>query len=193
MKISHDAMDIGLWGDFGLRVFDLSSGKPVETLRIRKKNQITNEGRTALLMLMTPGQYNDPGVDSGIQVENRIWSLGVGTDATPATVSDTESSMLANLKWISSFFYPTPGLFECQVIATPPNTFHLSISKTLPQTSSADTYTLTEAGIFTRGDADDPTAPGNRSLYARQTHSPIIKTDNMTIQYDWLLGITIQS
>lgn len=188
-------MNIALWGDFGLQVFDHSSGIPRRILRIRKKNQITNQGRIALLALMRPGPYAtaSPGdtVEIEVQRENRIWSLAVGTNTTPPTINDDDATM--SIAWISSFFYPAGGGgSECQVISTPPNSYYLSISKTLP-TTEANGNTLAEAGIFTRGDDDDPLITVGYSLYARQTHSPIIKTSSLTIQYDWQLGITIQS
>jgi len=166
--------NVGLRGDFGMQVFDVSSGTPRRTLRIQKKNQITNDGRTALLNLMGIGDSAAP-VWTDVQRDKRIWSLSVGTNATPPVVTDTLATMTA--VWNDSFTFPT----ECQIVATPPNTYYLSISKTLPAVSAADGSTLAEAGILTY----------DNSLYARQIHSPILKTSTMTIQYDWQLGITI--
>ncbi len=187
------AENAALWGDFGLQVFDHSTGVPQRKLRIRKKNQITNQGRIALLNLMRPGPYAtaaDP-TDAAVQLENRVWSLAVGTNNTPPTINDDDTTM--SQAWISSFFFPVPsGGSECTIVATPPNSYYLSVSKTLA-TGDANGYTLTEAGIFTRGDNDNPSSAVGQSLYARQIHSPIIKTSSMSIQYDWQLGITIQS
>jgi hypothetical protein len=179
-------MDVGLWGDFGMQVFDVSSGTPQRILRIRKKNQITNDGRTALLNLMgvggTAGTPDDAAVIT--QRENRIWSLAVGTNPTAPTVTDDLLTM--TVVWNSAFSFPS----ECSIVATPPSSFYLDISKTLG-VGSANGSTLTEAGILTRGDDDDPASSTTKSLYARQIHSPILKTATMTIQYDWQLGITI--
>ena len=166
--------DVGLRGDFGMQVFDVSSGTPRRILRIRKKNQITNDGRTALLNLMGIGDSAAP-LWTEVQRDKRIWSLSVGTNPTPPAITDTLAVMSA--VWNSSFTFPA----ECQIVATPPNTYYLAISKTLPAVSSADGSTLAEAGILTY----------DNSLYARQIHSPILKTSTMTIQYDWQLGITI--
>ncbi len=177
-------MDAALWGDFGMQVFDVSSGTPRRILRIRKKNQITNDGRSALLNLMGIGDATLPIPWATVQSENRIWSLSVGTNATPPTVADDAATM-ADV-WSSQFVFPA----ECQIITSPPNNYYLAISKSLA-IGDANGNTLAEAGIFTRGDADDPGISVGKSLYARQIHSPIIKTSSMTIQYDWQLGITI--
>ncbi len=173
--------DAGLWGDFGMQVFDHRTGVPKRILRIRKKNQITNGGREALLNLL--------GIGNGasyltVQEENKLWSLSVGTNTTPPTVTDTTAVM--SVVWADRFIFPA----ECQIVATPPNSYYLAISKALG-TTEANGSTLTEAGIFTRGDNDDATLSTNKTLYARQIHSPILKTSTMTIQYDWQLGITI--
>lgn len=166
--------NVGLWGDFGMQVFDVSGETPRRMLRIRKKNQITNDGRTALLNLMGIGDSAAP-LWTDVQRDNRIWSLSVGTNPTPPVVVDTLSVM--SVVWNDSFTFPA----ECQIVATPPNTYYLAISKTLPAVSAADGNTLSEAGILTY----------DNSLYARQIHSPILKTSTMTIQYDWQIGITI--
>jgi len=185
-------MDVGLWGDFGMQVFDVSSGTPKRILRIRKKNQITNDGRTALLSLLGTGEPGTPPETSTsspttadlVRRENQVWSISVGTNPTAPTVSDTIATLTE--VWNSPFTFPA----ECAIVATPPNSFYLSISKTLA-VGDANEETLTEAGILTRGNNDTPASSTTKALYARQIHSPILKTDTMTIQYDWQLGITI--
>jgi hypothetical protein len=183
MKI-QETVQIALWGNFGLQVFDHSSGTPRRILRVRKKNQITNEGRIALLNLLGAGDQT--GWEDTL-LENRVWSLGAGTNGTPPTIDDDRDTM--SLVWISKFAFNSG---ECQVVASPPNSYYLSISKILPQ-GDAIGDVLQEAGVFTRGLNDDPSVVAAQSLYARQQHSPVTKTGNMTIQYDWQLGITIQS
>jgi len=181
----------GLWGDFGIQVFDVSSGTPKRILRVRKRNQITNSGRAALLALMGSGETGTPPTTGTAPTvgdldrrENQIWSLAVGTNATTPTVTDELSNM--TVVWNDPFSFDS----ECTIVSTPPNSYYLSISKTLG-TSSANGSTLVEAGILTRGDDDDPASSTTKALYARQVHTPIEKTATMTVQYDWQLGITI--
>jgi hypothetical protein len=166
---------IALFGNFGLRVLDLN-GNTIQ--RIQKRNQITNQGRNAVLSLLFPGNAG------AVQETYRIWSLTAGTNNTAPTILDNLASMTP--VWSSSF---VGG--ECAVVENLPNDFYLQITKTLPDTD-ANGYALTEAGIFTRGDNNNPNLATNKLLYARQIHPVINKTATMTIQYDWQLGITIQ-
>lgn len=172
---------VGLYGDFKLRVFDHSEKEPRLVFRWAKKNQITNEGRVALLTLMCPF-----GIPDGQSI-NRIWSFAVGTNAVPPTVDNTVSTMTSVFTSVLAF-----GGGECTIVAVPPNSYYLAISKTLTS-ADANGSTLVEAGIFTRGDNDVPASAAGRKLYARQVHTPIEKVASMTVQYDWQLGITIQS
>lgn len=172
---------LALYGNFQMQVFDHSSGSPRRIFRWQKRNQITNQGRTALLVLMCPD-----GVPDG-QLINSIWSFEAGTNATPPTVDDDETTMTS--VWTSNLNFSSG---ECTVVTTPPDDFHLAISKTLGL-SEGNGSTLQEAGIYTRGDNLDPLISVGRKLYARQVHSPIPKVATMTVQYDWQLGLTIQS
>jgi hypothetical protein len=169
------ARNIALFGNFGLRVFDLAGNK---LMSIQKKNQITNQGRNAVLSLLFPGNAG------AVQETYRIWSLSAGTNNTAPTILDNLAAM--HPVWSSAFIGG-----ECTVVENLPNDFYLQITKTLPDTD-ANGYTLTEAGIFTRGNNDDPDISTTKLLYARQIHPSIIKNATMTIQYDWQLGITIQ-
>jgi hypothetical protein len=172
---------LALYGDFGMRVFDHRSGFPVQVLHWRKRNQITNQGRLAQLTLMCPA------ADLVGQTLNRIWSLSVGTNAIPPSIDDDDTTM--TIAWTSALDY---GAGECTIVATPPNSYYLAISKTLGL-GDANGSTLSEAGIFTRGNNNDPAVAVGRKLYARQVHSPVLKTLTMTVLYEWQLGVTIQS
>ena len=180
---------VKLFGNFGLKVYDHSLGVPQLKLRIRKKNQVTNQGRSVLLNLFCPSTNStDPEQD-------QLWVLAAGSNSTPAAATDNDSTM--TIEWQDSFYtipvgaYPPPVSTEAQVIANPPSDFYIQVTKTMPKDAIPNT-TLTEAGIFTRGTADDWTTSTGRKLYARKTHTPIEKTGDMTIEYRWQLGITIQ-
>jgi len=172
-----------LFGIFDIRVYEHRDGVKQQLRHIHKRNQITNQGREALLDLMRP-ETNDPVTPDVLQRESKIRSLSVGTNATPPTINDDDSTMVQ--VWKGEF-----ALTECQVVVVPPDIFLLQVSKTLPTTAAVG-QVLTEAGIFTRGTDDDPNLATGRRLYARQVHPPIIKSGTMTIEYDWKLGITIQ-
>jgi hypothetical protein len=166
-----------LYGRFGMTVYDVKSGQPRVLRRIQKKNQIVNDGREVMLQLL--GQLG-----TGIlPVENQVWSLSAGTGGVPPIITDTQ---LYFPVWTGAF---TP--LEVAVVALPPSTFEVQVTKTM-LTTDANGNTLQEAGIFTRGDNDDPSLAGNRKMYCRQTHPPILKLVTMQIVYDWRLGITVE-
>ena len=174
-----------LFGIFDMTVYDLKDGTRKRFRHIHKRNQITNQGRESLLDLQRP-ETNNPGAPDELQRQSKIWSLSVGTNPTPPTLNDDDTTMLQ--VWRGEF----SPLSECQVVVIPPDQYLLQIGKILPEAAAVG-QVLTEAGIFTRGDQDDPYASAGRRLYARQVHPPINKTGTMTIEYDWKLGISIQN
>lgn len=166
-----------LYGRFGMTVYEVKDGQTRVLRRIQKKNQIVNNGREAMLLLL--GQLGTAVPPN----ESQIWSLSAGTGGIPPQITDIG---LATAVW-TSVFVP----LEVSIVALAPSTFEVQTTKTLP-TTDANGSTLQEAGIFTRGDNDDPSLAGNRKLYCRQTHPPILKTSSIQIVYDWRLGVTVE-
>ena len=178
---------LGLYGDFGVRFFDEKTQETV--FKCEKRNQITNEGRDAILELL----FQDPAGTASQQDPgyNQLWSLSVGTGILPPTVADTG---LVSPVFSSAFNFAGGELTK---VTLPPTTYELVINKTIPSGTLADGTEVAEAGIFTRGNADDPGA-GNwedisyRRMYARQVHPAIVITATLAITYEWRLGVTIQ-
>jgi len=166
-----------LYGRFSMTIYDVKNDQRKIVRRIQKKNQVVNDGREVMLQLL--GQL---GVGI-LPAENQIWSLSAGTGGIPPVITDTQLHFPV---WTGAF---TP--LEVAVVALPPSTFEVQVTKTIPVTD-ANGLTLQEAGIFTRGDNDDPALAGNRRMYCRQTHPPILKSNTMQIVYDWRLGITVE-
>ena len=172
---------LGLYGEMTVTVYDVKRGKTVQLYRIVKKNQITNIGRQIVLELLT--QYSAGSIYQQNPEYNNIWSLSVGTDSTPPTLGDTG---LGAAVWSGEF---SLGAGERALDLV---NFEVNITKEVPA-GQATGSTITEAGLFTRGDNDDPGLATYRRLYARQVHPGIIKTATMFITYDWRLGVTIQT
>ena len=178
---------VGLYGNFGFQAYDVNKKRMV--LACRKKNQITNAGREALLELL----FQDPAgtVPQQNPNYNQIWSLSIGTGTLPPTLADTQ---LVSPVYTSALNFAGGELVK-SVLA--PTTYELVISKTIPAGTLADGTEVTEAGIFTRGSADGPgvgtwESITYRRMYARQAHPVITITSALAITYEWRLGITIQ-
>lgn len=182
---------LSLYGHFGMKVYDVKNGKKTLLRQITKRNQITNTGRLIVLELLRQSPTGT--LPQQNPNYNQLWSISAGTNGTIPSVSDTALYDPAP-PWTGEFLSDA----ECQVVTTP--NLEIQISKVMLE-SEAVGVTLREAGIFTRGIADDPTSPPGypswpsipyRRMYARQVHPAIIKADTMTIEYVWLLGVTIQ-
>ena len=178
-----------LFGDFSVSVFRHIGDVKKRIYRVQKRNQITNDGRNVMLDLLSQMPTDPPeGSDTQQHPEyNQLWSLSVGQGTTLPTIVDSE---LEDPVWTGVF---SPRSTEVAFNSSL-GLYLINITKTLG-VDDANGYSLSEAGVFTRGNQDDPEDPEilYRRMYARQTFSPIPKTAEMTIEFDWKLGVTVQA
>lgn len=176
-----------LYGRFGMRVYDVKSGQKKLVLQITKKNQITGDGRLVVLELLRQTLLTVP---QQFPNYNQLWSLSAGESNIPAAITDTG---LYTPVWTSAF------VNDAEIYVQTIPSLEIVVSKEMPETDAIGAN-LYEAGLFTRGSLDDPatlipptweTIPWRR-LYARQTHPLVIKTNTMSIEYDWRIGVTVQ-
>lgn len=168
-----------LYGRIEVSVFDAARGGK-RIYHVKKRNQVVNTGRQAVLEMLTQYGTGSPGQQNPNY--NQIWSLGVGTDGTPPTVNQTALGAEVLTKILTR---PT------EVLYVPDPTFEVHCSMTFDTTEANDPSPLQEVALFTRGDDDDPYVAANRLLYARQTFSPFVKTNTMTVVFNWILGMTV--
>lgn len=177
-----------LYGRLQVRAYDVKGKRPKLLFRYTKMNQIVNGGRDIVLELLAQIS-GDPG-PQGNPYWNTIWSLSAGEDPTPAIATQTQ---LGAPVWTGQLSLPTERVYI-------PSLFEINVVKQLPA-GEATGAMLAEAGLFVRGEYDDPAAasvpnweliPGRR-LYARQTHPVFEKGATMAVIYDWHLGLTVQS
>jgi hypothetical protein len=176
-----------LYGHLTITVYDVKSGKKKRLFRIAKKNQITNGGREVVVALLA----QDAGgtILQANPEYNQIWSLAVGTNSTPPSIGDIS---------LYSEVLPPGGRMvltipaEREFVIVPPSIFEVHIHKELPTHTLTGTM-LAEAGLYTRGDNDLPSASGNQVLYARQIHPVFEKGEFMAVEYDWRLGMLAQA
>jgi len=187
--LSFQADTPALFGDFSVSAYRNVGDVKKRIYRVQKRNQITNDGRNVVLDLLSQ-MPTDPPEGSATQQHPeycQLWSLSVGQGTTPPTIVDSE---LEDPVWTGVF---SPRSTEV-AFNSALGLYLIQITKTLT-VDDANGYDLSEAGIFTRGNQNDPDDPEilYRRMYARQTFSPIHKTSEMTIEFDWKLGITVQA
>lgn len=169
-----------LYGRIEVSVFDEARGGK-RVYHVKKRNQIVNTGRQAVLEMLTQYGTGSPG-----QVHpeyNALWYLGVGTDGTPPTVNQTA---------LGSDVLTKPLARPSEVLYVPAPTFEIHCQMTFATTEANDPSPLQEVGLFTRGDDGlDFYSSSNTLMYARQTFSPFVKTNTMTVVFNWYLGMTV--
>jgi hypothetical protein len=161
---------ITLFGNFSLTVHDHSTGSPVKVFSVTKKNQITNEGRLNLLHLFAP----DPAI---VFAEKRLGKLIAGSSPLRPTPNDTISGWGVPV-------WESPALNYGTTVEVENSSFTINVTATIEAGDLPDGTVLCEAGLVT---ADDS------ALYARQIHTDIIIGADMSVTYNWQLGMALQS
>lgn len=173
-----------LYGHLTVTVYDVKNGQKKRRFRISKKNQITNGGRAVVLALLA-----QDAAGAALQIDptyNQIWSLAVGNDSTPVSVGD-----IALYGELTLGRYALTIPVEREYVIIPPTTYEIHIHKEIAA-GLHDGETFAEAGLYTRGDDDDPTISVGQTLYARQIHPAFVKGAAMAVEYDWRLGMLVQ-
>jgi hypothetical protein len=172
-----------LFGNFGLVVYDVKNGEKKRLFGIQKHNQITNLGREAVLSLLAQDAMGTPAQQH--PEYSQIWSIAYGSDGTPPSITDT--SLYSELQR-DQLTIPA----ERELVVVSPSIYQVHISHTLGPGVLVGA-TLAEAGLYTRGDNDDPSLAANQVLYARQIHPMFTIGATMSIEYAWVLGLLVQA
>jgi hypothetical protein len=177
--------DIKLWGNLGVTVYDHSTGAPVKVFSVTKKNQITREGQRLLLHLLGDQGYDVyyPSVSVPTNIASRrLGFVIVGNTATAADKTDTKATFNGGDTpiWTSDAFSRSVGNITFEPSADPGSEQHILIQ--VSSASSEIDGQICEAGIVT---AD------GEILYARQIFTPILMGRNMSITFNWQLGMTL--
>jgi len=174
-----------LFGNFGMVVYDVNpkTGKKKRLFRVTKHNQITHLGREAVLSLLAQDVMGT--VLQANPIYNQIWAIALGADGTPPSITD--ASLYSE---VGRYQLVVPTARELVVV--PPSIYEIHVSYTLAP-GVLTGVTLAEAGLYTRGDNDDPSIAANQVLYARQIHPMFTIGATMSIEYSWILGLLVQA
>jgi len=185
MKVMGDTLS--LYGNLSMRVYEEGpDGEKKLKFRFSKKNQITDDGRLAVLQLLA-----QDAAGTAIQANpdyGQIWSLSVGDGTIPPAASQTG---LVSPVWTGALDVLTG---ERAYVA---GSFQIQVHKEVP-VGTVTGSTFAEVGLFTRGSlaAPDMTYPTwqlipERKMYSRQIFPSFIKGATMSVVFDWTLGLTI--
>lgn len=157
-----------------------ASGRP--TYFWAQPNKIVFGAADVVLALLCQRTADYPGGLPAQIANDQIYSMRMGTSATPAQRSDQNLGVPIIGKVIGN----------ANKITTIPG--EVAFVTTL-ETTDANGFTLQEAGLFTRGSGTGAMdAPGisvvTPRLFARQAHPPIPKTNAISLEYTWRIAMT---
>ena len=162
-----------LYGHLTVRVLDRNG---VELMKYETPNVVTDGAKAAIAKLLVPASATD-------SEENQFWYLKTANGTTTPDVTDTDvSGAKTAAKAFDTRTYnvgAVDGLVECVV------TFGLSEGNVL----SVGEY-FTEAGLFTRGDDDDPALTTGDLMCAHQLHAQVHKDSSIQLEYTWRFQLT---
>ena len=163
---------ISFKGEFTIRIRDALSGRLLKEEHY--KNLVCVGTQTAVLRLMsqltTPADYE----------QTKLWAIYCGTGTTPPTTSDTTLETTVFKKACD-----TP--FTVDLVAG-----YIEVQMTI-ESAEGNGNTITEAGLFSRGDNADPNAGGISGvlMYTRQIHGAVAKTAAISVEYTWRFQVTV--
>lgn len=144
---------------------------------IYKRNTITfNAGDIVRALLAQRTVPTDPA-----PAEYALGSMRFGTSTTAPTRYDTD--LLTEVPVLSVRKQLTDAKKVNGVSG------EISLLATL-DTTDANGYTLSEAGLFTAGTVWNNSVGGSLQLFARQVHAAIPKTSSISLDYTWTLQFT---
>jgi hypothetical protein len=169
---------IAMRGDLCIITRDAASGSIIDTWD--KKNIITFLAADDLVRLLAP----NASFGATIQEESQIKSMRFGTSNTAPQRSDTN----LNAEAIVSAIPVRVELLDANRLIGAGGT--VEFTTTLDSTM-ANGVTLREAGLFTRGTADDPQTATGALLFAHQVFPDQPKTSAVELEFRWRISFTV--
>lgn len=166
---------VSIKGEIEVRVIEDKTGRILE--QFKKSNLVCNGAKEAMVRLLAQASLHGGSPSNEDFEETKLWAIYVGTGTTAPVVTDTDLETPVFKKACDQPFSvnTTTGVVEVQMTIA---------------TGEANGNTLTEVGLFTRGDNDDPNLTSDDLLFARQIHGAIAKTSSISIEYTWRVQIS---
>lgn len=141
-----------------------------------KKNVITFGATDVLVKLMAPNAVYGPTV----QQESQIKSMRFGTSNAAPQRTDLDLA--------SEVIVARQELFDGNRLVGAAGT--VEFTATLGA-GDGNGFTYREAGLFTRGDNDDPALATGSTIFSRQVYPDQVKTGAVTLDFRWRITFSV--
>jgi len=178
---------IKVTGQLKIRVLDTKTKRVLRV--IETPNLICVGMLEALQRLLTfyPEADWEAGGYGTVPKEERIWAIYAGDDATTPVYTNTDLNNTLFKKRCDGIIAKTgmeinvggeTGLLECQMTMEG------------GEGNDSPNPVYKEAGVFGRGDDNDPASTTGARLLAHQIHASVEKDTSISIEYTWRIRIT---
>jgi hypothetical protein len=145
-----------------------------------KKNVITFAGTESLVKLMAP----NAAFGATIQEESQMKSMRFGTNNTTPQRTDVD---LAAEAIVTGDPVRIELLDANRVVGASGTVEFVAVL----DAATGNGVTYREAGLFTRGTADDPLLTTGESMFSRQVFPDQVKTGAVTLEFRWRITFTV--
>ena len=173
--MTQAASSLPIRGDLTVKVRSIKSGRVLRTYVIRNTVTYLGMGTVVQLLSQRVAPPDDPPASLALA---ELW---VGNGVTPPVRGDTA---LADGSGFRDKIALTDATKTPNIVGP---VYELRLLATLPSITPANTFTLTEAGLYTAGSVLPVVT---QKLFARQIHPAIVKTSAIAIDYDWRISFT---
>lgn len=157
-------------GHLRIRAIEAATGRVLQV--VDKPNLVVNGTKAVLVKLL----------DNVDTTENQLWAIGAGDSNTSPSVTDTDllGTKTVKKKYDSRTTVPASGQIELE----------MTLGTAEGNVLGTGEY-FEEAGLFSRGDNDDPELATTATMMCRQLHAPIHKDNTISLEYTWRLQVAI--
>lgn len=145
-----------------------------------KKNVVTYDGTEVLVSLMAP----NAALGTTVQTESQILSMRFGVDNTTPQRTDTD---LADEAIVSSDPVRIQLTDSDRIIGASGTVEFVAVL----DSTTGNGVIYREAGLFTRGDADDPLVTTGAKMFSRQVFPDQPKTSSVELEFRWRITFTV--
>lgn len=119
--------------------------------------------------------------------QNRLWAIYAGDDNTTPAYTDVALGNLLFKKRCDAIATGTPMAID---VGGTTGLMEVQMTMESGEGNGSPNPTYREAGLYSRGDQDDPASTSGARLLARRLHPPIEKDSSIAVEYTWQVLLT---